>query len=129
MAPRLAEHRPCEEPQDQVRRQTARSQTACTHSLSLSLGAQAPLPAARRLDKLTLAEAKKYMAEGHFLSRSMVPKSEAIIVFLQANPAGRRGGTGGSEQRHYPWSSPPSDEKPEPGIVLGPRRFDGAPSD
>jgi len=38
------------------------------------------------LDRLTLSEAKKYYAEGHFLSGSMGPKIEAVIAFLEANP-------------------------------------------
>ncbi len=41
------------------------------------------------LDKITLSEAKKYYAEGHFLSGSMGPKIEAIIAFLEANPSGQ----------------------------------------
>ncbi len=41
------------------------------------------------LDKMTLSEAKKYYAEGHFLSGSMGPKIEAIIAFLEANPTGQ----------------------------------------
>ncbi len=41
------------------------------------------------LDKMTLSEAKKYYAEGHFLSGSMGPKIEAIIAFLEANPSGQ----------------------------------------
>jgi carbamate kinase len=41
------------------------------------------------LDKLTLSEAKKYYAEGHFLSGSMGPKIEAMIAFMEANPKGK----------------------------------------
>ena len=41
------------------------------------------------LDKITLSEAKKYYADGHFLSGSMGPKIEAIIAFLEANPNGQ----------------------------------------
>jgi carbamate kinase len=41
------------------------------------------------LDKMTLSEAKQYMAEGHFLAGSMGPKIEAIIAFLEANPKGK----------------------------------------
>jgi carbamate kinase len=41
------------------------------------------------LDKITLSEAKKYYAEGHFLSGSMGPKIEAIIAYLEANPSGK----------------------------------------
>lgn len=41
------------------------------------------------LDKMTLSEAKKLYAEGHFLSGSMGPKIEAIIAFLEANPKGK----------------------------------------
>lgn len=36
------------------------------------------------LDHLTVAEAKKYLAEGHFHKGSMGPKIEAIIWFLEA---------------------------------------------
>jgi carbamate kinase len=35
------------------------------------------------LDKMTLAEAKQYMADGHFKPGSMKPKVEAIINFLE----------------------------------------------
>jgi len=35
------------------------------------------------LDRLTLAEAKKYLAEGHFAKGSMGPKIQAIIGFLE----------------------------------------------
>lgn len=35
------------------------------------------------LDRLTLAEAKRYLAEGHFAKGSMGPKIEAIIKFLE----------------------------------------------
>lgn len=41
------------------------------------------------LDRLTLSEAKRYYAEGHFLSGSMGPKIEAMIAFLEANPHGK----------------------------------------
>jgi carbamate kinase len=41
------------------------------------------------LDTMTLSEAKKLYAEGHFLSGSMGPKIEAIIAFLEANPKGK----------------------------------------
>ena len=38
----------------------------------------------RALDCMTLAEAKRYMAEGHFKPGSMLPKVEAVIDFLEA---------------------------------------------
>jgi carbamate kinase len=41
------------------------------------------------LDKITLAEARQYYKEGHFLSGSMGPKIEAMIAFLEANPHGK----------------------------------------
>lgn len=41
------------------------------------------------LDRMTLSEAKKLYAEGHFLSGSMGPKIEAIIAFMEANPNGK----------------------------------------
>jgi carbamate kinase len=46
-------------------------------------------PDQRWLDRLTLGEAKRYYAEGHFPGGSMGPKIEAIIDFLESNPAGR----------------------------------------
>ena len=35
------------------------------------------------LDHMTLAEAKRYLAEGHFLKGSMAPKIEAVIRYLE----------------------------------------------
>jgi len=40
-------------------------------------------PDQQALDRLTLAEAKRYLAEGHFAKGSMGPKIEAIIKFLE----------------------------------------------
>ena len=40
-------------------------------------------PTQRFLDKLTVAEAKKYLAEGQFPAGSMGPKIEAAIDFLE----------------------------------------------
>jgi carbamate kinase len=36
------------------------------------------------LDRMTLAEAKQYLAEGHFAKGSMGPKIQAIIWYLEA---------------------------------------------
>ncbi len=41
-------------------------------------------PDQKDLDRMTVAEAKKYLAEGHFAPGSMKPKVEAIIEFLEA---------------------------------------------
>ena len=38
------------------------------------------------LERMTVSEAKRYHAEGHFLAGSMGPKIEAIIAFLESNP-------------------------------------------
>jgi len=47
-------------------------------------------PDQKWLDKMTLAEAKQYLAEGtHFAKGSMAPKIQAIIWFLEANPNGK----------------------------------------
>jgi len=44
-------------------------------------------PEQKWLDKLTLSEARAYLAEGsHFAKGSMAPKIQAIIWFLEANP-------------------------------------------
>jgi carbamate kinase len=40
-------------------------------------------PEQRFLDQMTLAEARQYMAEGHFAPGSMLPKIEAAIDFVQ----------------------------------------------
>ena len=46
-------------------------------------------PEQKWLDKMTLSEAKQYLAEGtHFAKGSMAPKVQAIILFLEANPKG-----------------------------------------
>jgi carbamate kinase len=41
-------------------------------------------PGQKALDKLTVAEAKKYVEEGHFAKGSMLPKIQAVIRFLEA---------------------------------------------
>jgi carbamate kinase len=44
-------------------------------------------PEQKWLDKMTLSEAKKYLAEGtHFAKGSMAPKIQAVIWFLEENP-------------------------------------------
>jgi carbamate kinase len=46
-------------------------------------------PDQRSLDRLTLAEAKRYLAEGQFPKGSMGPKIEAVISFLEGGGARR----------------------------------------
>ncbi|MBN1177589.1 MAG: carbamate kinase [Anaerolineae bacterium] len=41
-------------------------------------------PDQKAIDKMTVAEAKQYIAEGHFAKGSMLPKVQAIIWFLEA---------------------------------------------
>jgi carbamate kinase len=41
-------------------------------------------PDQKDIDRMTLAEAKQYLAEGHFAPGSMKPKVEAIIEFLES---------------------------------------------
>ena len=41
------------------------------------------------LDRMTVAEARRYQAEGHFKPGSMGPKIEAVLSFLDAHPAGK----------------------------------------
>lgn len=44
-------------------------------------------PEQKWLERITLSEAKKYLAEGiHFAKGSMAPKIQAVIWFLEANP-------------------------------------------
>lgn len=40
-------------------------------------------PDQKEVDKMTLAEAKKYVEEGHFKPGSMLPKMKAVISFLE----------------------------------------------
>jgi len=41
-------------------------------------------PTQRALARMTVAEAKRYIAEGHFKPGSMLPKVEALVQFLEA---------------------------------------------
>ena len=41
------------------------------------------------LDRLTVADAERYAAEGHFGAGSMGPKIEALLRFVKARPGGR----------------------------------------
>jgi carbamate kinase len=54
------------------------------HQVCLNFGK----PDQRPLDRVTLDEAKRYLAEGHFGAGSMAPKIQAIIRFLESG--GRR---------------------------------------
>jgi carbamate kinase len=45
-------------------------------------------PTERPIDRMTLAEAKRYLADGHFAEGSMAPKVRATINYLEAG--GRR---------------------------------------
>lgn len=40
-------------------------------------------PEQKELDRMTVAEAKRYCAEGHFKPGSMLPKIQAVIAFLE----------------------------------------------
>ncbi|MFH0980541.1 MAG: carbamate kinase [Planctomycetota bacterium] len=40
-------------------------------------------PDQKALDRITVAEAKRYIAEGHFAAGSMLPKIQAIVEFLE----------------------------------------------
>ena len=44
-------------------------------------------PDQKWLDTLTIAEAERYIAEGHFAKGSMLPKVEAAISFVKSAPA------------------------------------------
>jgi carbamate kinase len=46
-------------------------------------------PDQKWLDKMTVAEASEYYAEGHFKPGSMGPKIQAVISFLEAHPVGK----------------------------------------
>ncbi len=46
-------------------------------------------PNQKWLDKMTVAEAERYLAEGHFKPGSMKPKIEAILRYLKAVPDGK----------------------------------------
>lgn len=42
-------------------------------------------PDQRSLDRITVAEAKEYMAQGHFAKGSMLPKIEAMVEFVETS--------------------------------------------
>lgn len=46
-------------------------------------------PDQKDLGHMTVAEAEKYMAEGHFAPGSMLPKVQAAVMFAKANPGKR----------------------------------------
>lgn len=46
-------------------------------------------PDQKNLDRLSLAEAAKYVEQGHFAPGSMLPKVEACMKFVRANPGKR----------------------------------------
>ncbi len=46
-------------------------------------------PGQRWLDRLTVAEAERYLEEGHFHAGSMGPKIQAVLNFLRARPNAR----------------------------------------
>ena len=43
-------------------------------------------PEVKWLDSITVEEAKKYMAEGHFAPGSMLPKVQAAVEFASSSP-------------------------------------------
>ncbi|MTI49363.1 carbamate kinase [Sporosalibacterium faouarense] len=43
-------------------------------------------PEQKELDKMTVAEAKKYIEEGHFAPGSMLPKVKAVMKFAESKP-------------------------------------------
>ena len=43
-------------------------------------------PEQKNLETLTLEEAQKYIEEGHFAPGSMLPKVQAAMKFVKANP-------------------------------------------
>jgi carbamate kinase len=45
-------------------------------------------PDQRDLDRLSVAEARKYIGENQFAKGSMLPKVEAAIRFIEARPGG-----------------------------------------
>jgi len=55
-------------------------------------------PEQRFLDRMTVADAKKYITEGHFAKGSMLPKIEAVIDFLENG--GRRAIIASLDQAH-----------------------------
>lgn len=46
-------------------------------------------PTQKNLDKITVAEAEKYIKEGHFAPGSMLPKVQAAIKFVKGHPERR----------------------------------------
>ena len=57
-------------------------------ALAVSLVLHFGTPQQRSLATMNLAEAKRYLAEGHFGAGSMRPKIEACIHFIEHRPGG-----------------------------------------
>jgi carbamate kinase len=49
------------------------------HKVAIDFGK----PTERTLDRMTIAEAEKYMAEGHFPAGSMGPKIDSALQFVR----------------------------------------------
>jgi carbamate kinase len=48
-------------------------------------------PTQRAVSRMTVAEARRYMAEGHFKPGSMLPKIQALVSFLEGAGGGKEG--------------------------------------
>lgn len=46
-------------------------------------------PQQQEIDSMTVAQARRYMAEGQFAPGSMLPKIQACVEYLEAHPGGR----------------------------------------
>jgi carbamate kinase len=46
-------------------------------------------PGQKWLDRISIGEAERYAAEGHFGAGSMGPKIEALVRFVRGRPGGR----------------------------------------
>jgi carbamate kinase len=46
-------------------------------------------PNERWLERVTLAELRGYVGEGHFAKGSMAPKIDAVVAYLESSPGGR----------------------------------------
>ena len=56
------------------------------NSLTFDVALHFGTPQQRELDRLSVDEARRYIAEGHFAKGSMLPKVEAAVEFAASRP-------------------------------------------
>ena len=70
-------------PEDELCRHVANADLLLISTAVEKVALNFNTPEEKWLDRITLAEAKQYMAEGHFADGSMLPKIKSALEFLE----------------------------------------------